>query len=148
MEFSPKNWEEINKDDFSKYGINVNFTTPVKRAWKFKNSFIELMEVDPNPNFMRDIVVEYYGLVADKETQAQMGIEPKWLFQYDIEETKATLTVVQSLSNDKIYSASLFFEKSGVNYGLNILSASFPIKEFDYLTSDFASGIEELIKII
>ena len=145
MEFTPKDWKKIPNEDYAKYGIGENTNLVVLSAFTFENNFIELVECDDDPNFMRDVVVEYYGLISDKEMQANMGIEPKWLFQNKVGETDITLTLVQSLAGDKIYSASIFFNKKGKNYGLNILSANFPTKEFDFITSKLYSGIEELI---
>lgn len=144
-QYVPKNWNLINSEDYAKYGIGENPNLVIISAYTFENSFIELIECDNDPNFMRDVVVEYYGLVADKEMQNNMGIEPKWLFQHKINETEFTLTLVQSLAGDKIYSASIFFNKNGINYGLNILSADFPSKEFDFMCSNIYNGIEELI---
>ena len=145
-DFVPKDWLKIQPQDYSKYGIGENSNLIVLSAYTFENNFIELIECDDDPNFMRDVVVEYYGLVADKEMQKNMGIEPKWLFQNNADGTDFTLTLVQSLAGDKIFSASIFFNKNNKNYGLNILSASFPSKEFDFINSKIYDGILELIK--
>ncbi len=147
-EYCPKDWNLIKKEDYLKYGINENQNLPILSAWTFNNHFIELVECDNSENFMQEVTVEYYGLVSDKESQSQMGIEPRWLFQYNVEGNPVTLTVVQSTTDNKIFSASVFFNKNGKNYGLNILCAKFPLKEFEYLTSPICSGIEELIKNI
>ena len=146
--FCPKDWNRIKKEDYLKYGINENANLPIICAWTFNNHFIELVKCDDNENFMQEVTIEYYGLISDKETQNQMGIEPRWLFQYKVEDVNVTLTVVQSITDNKIFSASVFFNKGGKNYGLNILCAKFPLKEFEYLTSPICLGVEELIKNI
>ena len=144
--YTPSVWKKIEEKDYQKYGIGNNDNIAVLSAWTYEKHFIELVECENDSNFMRDIIVEYYGLVADKEMQKNMGIEPKWLFQNKIEDTEVTMTVVQSLTDDKIYSASIFFNKNNQNYGLNILCANFPLKEFDYITSPLYISIEEFIK--
>ena len=144
-DYTPNGWEKIKQQDYVKYGISENPNLVIISAYTFENNFIELIECDDDENFMRNVVVEYYGLISDKGMQENIGIEPKWLFQHKIGEIEITLTLVQSLVGDKIYSASIFFNKNGKNLGLNILSSSFPLKEFDFITSNIYKGIEELI---
>ena len=146
--FVPQDWALISKEDYLKYGIGINEQIKIISAFKHKNYFIELIDCNGQADFVKDVIVEYYALIADKQTQKELQIEPKWLFRYEIEAIEITLTVVQSMTDDKVFSASLFFTKNQNVYGINIIGVTFPLKEFEYLTSSIAIGIEQLVKNI